>query len=109
MLAWIRRLFAALRREAEIPSPPFHACKRTGKIMYGLWYGRLSPDQAREKARAWGWTESSIEETIAEATQPPSYWSQHMPARGRLPVAIARHPQPARAITGDVAASRRRS
>lgn len=59
-----------------IPAPPFKASKRTATIMYGLWYGHLSPEQAREKARGWGFAEASIEQMVADATKPPSYWSR---------------------------------
>ena len=80
MINWLRGLIAARKRESKIPAPPFRASKRTATIMHGLWYGRLSPDQARSKARAWGFSEISIETMIEDATRPPSYWSQH-PAR----------------------------
>jgi len=44
--------------------------------MYGLWYGRLSPDEARAKALAWGFEHDSVEDMLSRATQPPSYWSR---------------------------------
>jgi len=111
MIVWLRRLFAMRDGDpdARIPRPPFRASKRTGQIMYGLWYGLLSPDQARQNGRQWGFSEASLEEMIAEATMPPSYWSQHTGARGRLPVAIVRQLRSQSAITVDAAASRRRS
>jgi len=72
----IRNWLAALRRESQIPSPPFTACKRVGHIMYGLWYGRITPEQARAKARQWGFSEADTARMVSEATQPPSYWSR---------------------------------
>jgi hypothetical protein len=44
--------------------------------MNGVWYGRLTPDEARKKAREWGFTPERIEDMISQATQPPSYWSR---------------------------------
>ncbi|HUR55425.1 MAG TPA: hypothetical protein VMZ71_14925 [Gemmataceae bacterium] len=44
--------------------------------MYGVWYGRLTPQQARERAAAWGFSPEAVEQMITDATQPPSYWSQ---------------------------------
>jgi len=44
--------------------------------MYGVWYGRFTPEQARKKAKDWGYSPERIEEMISEATQPPSYWSR---------------------------------
>jgi hypothetical protein len=79
LLHWLRNSWEQFRREARIPAPPFRACKRTGVIMYGVWYGRLTPQQAREQAAAWGFLAEAIEQMIAEATQPPSYWSQRPP------------------------------
>ena len=82
MLTWFRNLFAelkreaALKRETAIPPPPFLASKRYGKIMYGLWYGRLTPDQARQQARKWRFPDAVSEEMITDATRPPSYWSR---------------------------------
>jgi hypothetical protein len=70
-------LFRWLRREASVPAPPFKACKRVGYIMYGLWYGRITREQARKQAEEWGFTPDQIDQMIADATQPPSYWSQH--------------------------------
>jgi hypothetical protein len=75
MFAWLSKLLAALKRESAIPSPRFRASKKVATILYGVWYGRLSPDEARVKARAWGFGETEIEEMIADATRPPSYWS----------------------------------
>jgi hypothetical protein len=76
MFAWLSNFFEALKRESAIPPPPFKASKKCATIMYGVWYGRLSPDQAREKARSWGFPDTDIEEMIAKATQAPSYWSR---------------------------------
>jgi hypothetical protein len=73
---WVADFWRGLLREASIPPPPFRACKRTAVIMYGLWYGRLTPDQARKQAVEWGFPPGAVEEMISEATQPPSYWSQ---------------------------------
>jgi hypothetical protein len=56
------------------PPPPFKASKRTATIMYGLWYGRLTPEQARQKASEWGFEESSITRMITDATAKPSFW-----------------------------------
>ena len=81
LLRWLRSSWEQLRREARVPTPPFRACKRTGVIMYGVWYGRLTPQQARELAAAWEFPPEAIEQMIAEATQPPSYWSQSLPGR----------------------------
>lgn len=60
-----------------IPSPPFRACKRTASIMYGVWYGRMTPDESRQKAAAWDFTPHDINEMLEEATRSPSYWSRY--------------------------------
>ena len=44
----------ALRRELSVLQPPFCASKRTAAIMYGVWYGRLTPAQPLVKATGWG-------------------------------------------------------
>ena len=75
MLKWIKALIERVKRESAIPPPPFKASKRTAKIMYGLWYVRLTPDEAREKARDWDFAEEDIERIVSEATRPPSYWA----------------------------------
>ncbi len=75
-MRWLSNFFVQLFREARIPPPPFRACKRTAVIMYGIWYGRLSPEQARRRAAEWGFSPEAIAQMIAEATKPPSYWSQ---------------------------------
>jgi hypothetical protein len=79
MLRWLARWLKELCREAShegsVPAPPFKASKPTGVIMYGLWYCRLTPDQARAKATEWGFRPDHIQEMISQATQPPSYWS----------------------------------
>jgi (2Fe-2S) ferredoxin len=76
-MAWIRNLIDQFRRTASIPPPPWRASKRVAKIKNGVWYGRLSPTQAREMAREWGFAEADIEQMIDSATEPPSYWSKH--------------------------------
>jgi hypothetical protein len=57
--------------------------------MNGLWFGKLTPDQARRKARSWGFSDETIDEMVAEATQPPSYWAQHAAGEAPLPIATA--------------------
>lgn len=76
LLRWLSELLERIRAEPDIPYPPFRASKRTGEIMYGLWYGRLTPRQARARATAWGFAPEAIERMITEATKPPSYWSR---------------------------------
>ena len=76
MFAWLVNSFATLKRESAIPPPPFKASKRCATIMCGVWYGRLSPEEARAKARGWGFGDADIEQMITDATQPPSYWSR---------------------------------
>jgi hypothetical protein len=44
--------------------------------MHGVWYGRFTPEQARMKAKNWGFSPECIEDMIYQATQPPSYWSR---------------------------------
>lgn len=84
MFAWLRRLLAPDPNKPNIPHPPFLASKRTGAIMNGLWYGELTPEEARAKALGWGWDDDErLAAMIAEATQPPSYWGQY--AEGKLP------------------------
>ena len=61
----------------DVPTPRFKASKRVGTIMYGLWYGRITVDQAREMAARWGFDASSTEDMIYEATEKPSYWWHH--------------------------------
>ena len=75
LLRWAADWWEALRREFSVPAPPFRASKRTAIIMYGVWYGRLTPAQAREKAAGWGFPPEAVEDMISQATQPPSYWS----------------------------------
>ena len=36
----------------------------------------LTPEEARRKARHWGFSEEDIDGMISAATQPPSYWSR---------------------------------
>jgi hypothetical protein len=76
LLWWLADCWAGALREWSVPAPPFRASKRVAVIMYGVWYGRLTPAQARAKATAWGFPPEAIEEMIAAATQPPSYWSR---------------------------------
>ena len=76
LLSWLSDLLERIRAEPDIPSPPFRASKRTGEIMYGLWYGRLTPRQARERATTWGFAPEAIERMTTEATKSPSYWSR---------------------------------
>ena len=59
-----------------MPPPPFKASKGVGKIMYGLWYGRITVEEARELADELGISEASLTTMIAEATKPPSFWSR---------------------------------
>jgi hypothetical protein len=82
MFAWLSNFFTTLKRDSAVPPPPFKASKRCGSIMYGVWYGRLSPDYARETARAWGFRDADIEQMISDATQSPSYWSRKLPGEG---------------------------
>jgi hypothetical protein len=82
MIGCVAKLVAALKRESAIPPPPFKASKRSATILYGVWYGRLSPDEARQKARGWGFAETDIDRMIADATQPPSYWSRRAAGEG---------------------------
>lgn len=70
----------AMLREFAIPAPPFKASKRTATIMYGLWYGRMTPNHARKLAHDWGYPNDQIEDMIADAVAEPSYWSRHSPA-----------------------------
>ena len=77
LFRWISGYWQQLQRELSVPSPPFRASKRTAVIMNGLWYGRLTTEEARTQAAAWGFSPEAIEEMIVQATQPPSYWSQH--------------------------------
>ena len=79
LLRWLKDLWEQSRREAHIPAPPFRASKRTGTIMYGVWYGRLTPQQARDQAAAWGFPADAIDEMLNRALQPPSYWSRQDP------------------------------
>ena len=72
MFKWFKSIF-----QSEIPAPPFKASKRTGKLMHGLWYGKITVVQAREKGLAWGLSEAQINNIIREATAAPSYWSEH--------------------------------
>jgi hypothetical protein len=75
---WILDAMKQMRREATIPAPRFRACKRTARIMHGLWYGRLTPEQARKHGGEWGFPSDAIEDMISQATQPSSYWSKQV-------------------------------
>lgn len=80
MYRWLIGFWEGSKRVRETPRPPWAwACKRTSTILNGVWYGKLTPTQASNKAAAWGWEPERIEEAIARATQPPSYWSRHAP------------------------------
>jgi hypothetical protein len=81
LLRWLVDGWEGLRREASIPAPPFRASKRTAVIMFGVWYGRLTVDQARERGAGWHFPSEAVEDMIAQATQSPSYWSKQ-PQRG---------------------------
>jgi (2Fe-2S) ferredoxin len=85
VLGWLRRWID--ERKSSVPAPPFKASKRTATILYGVWYGRLTPDEARRRAREWGFDEATIEEMIRKATQPPSYWARHRNPDPSLPPA----------------------
>ena len=76
LIRWLSKQWKNLRREASVPPPPWRASKRVAVILNGVWYGRLTPDQARKKAVGWGWPSKEVEELISQATQPPSYWSR---------------------------------
>lgn len=80
MLQWLARWWDSLGHAHSVPHPPFKASKRTATIMYGLWYGRLTPAQARAMAEGWGFAPDAIEGMIAKATEPPSYWGTYPPA-----------------------------
>ena len=64
-----------MKRETQIPTPPFKASKKTALLMHDLWYGRITPDEARERASEQGFAQESIDHIITESTAPPSYWS----------------------------------
>jgi hypothetical protein len=85
MLGWLRRWID--ENNSSVPSPPFKASKRSGAILYGVWYGRLTPDEARRQAREWQFDDATIEQMITTATQPPSYWSEHPVPDPTLPPA----------------------
>ena len=48
MTQWLSDCWTSLRREASVPPPPWRASKRVAVILNGVWYGRLTPDQARK-------------------------------------------------------------
>jgi hypothetical protein len=79
---YVTSQWRAMLGESAIPAPPFKASKRTATIMYGLWYGRMTPNHARKLARDWGYSEDQVEDMITDATAEPSYWSQYSPADG---------------------------
>jgi hypothetical protein len=61
---------------SSVPVPPFKASKKVALVMYPLWCGRITVEEAVEKARALGFSEESMEGMIEKATAPSSYWSQ---------------------------------
>ena len=73
---YIDSFLNSFKDENDIPPPPFKASKKTASIMYGLWYGRLTVEEARKKAKEWGFDEDRIEDIIAKSTKPPSFWSR---------------------------------
>jgi hypothetical protein len=82
---WLSNAWRHFQREAHIPAPPFRASKRCAVIMNGLWYGRLTPEQARRNGADMGLTVEAVERMVAEATQPPSYSSQQAGKGGSIP------------------------
>lgn len=76
IIQYLASQWLAMLREAAIPPPPFKASKKTATIMYGLWYGRMTPNHARKLAHDWGFSDDQIAHMIAVATAEPSYWSQ---------------------------------
>ncbi len=70
MRRWLTNWLTRQRREARIPPRPFRACKRGAFIMYRLWYGRLSREQARPQTARWGFARPDIERMIGDATRP---------------------------------------
>ncbi len=72
----LRNLGRRTVAESRIPPPPFKASKRVARIMVPLWYGRISVEEAREMGVRFGMSEAGLEEMIAQATQPPSYWAR---------------------------------
>ena len=61
-------------RGYSAPPPPFKASKRTGWIMNRLWYGSITPDEARKKGSEWAFDDADAERMIADATGEHSYW-----------------------------------
>jgi hypothetical protein len=76
LLWWLADHLEDPRREASVPAPPFRASKQTAVILYGVGHGRLTPEQAREKAVSWGFPPEAIVEMLALATPPPSSWGR---------------------------------
>ena len=59
-----------------VPPPPFKASKRVAEIMYALWYGRITVEEAHELGRKYGFSAESMKTMVEDATAPPSYWSR---------------------------------
>jgi hypothetical protein len=53
-----------MKPESQIPAPPFKASKKTALLMYDLWYGRITPDEARDRETEWGFAQESIDHII---------------------------------------------
>ena len=59
----------------SVPPPPFKASQRVARIMYPLWYGRITVEEAHELGRKWGFSAESMKTIVEHATAPPSFWS----------------------------------
>ena len=70
ILQYLLAGFRQFWRELTIPDPPWQASKRVGEIMYGVWYERITPEQARKKALDYGFTEKEADEIVAKAKRP---------------------------------------
>ena len=71
-LDWMRRKFAHMYGHIwmPVPPPPFKASKKVAIIMYGVWYGRFTPMEAKAKAAKLGFTPEQADDMIARATRP---------------------------------------
>jgi hypothetical protein len=76
---WIGGVGKALIPRRAKDAPPFKASKRVARIMYPLWYGRMTPDQARAKTKEWGFTDDQIERMIRDATRPVASTGENNP------------------------------